>query len=169
MINLRRDFGMVGKLFGVPRKIITQLCNFASFWQVESSILTLEIPAFPSEKNPVTLTLDEDNLEKAAHPTHNETNKSLTSGAQEDVPTDYLYDVDPETEENRWERGEEDDQDPPKPKGVEFFICCRSTDDNADGAIFFRKVRFDGLGHLVLVGNEDATCGAVVTYVDRSM
>ena len=95
--------------------------------------------------------------------------KSLTSGAQEDVPTDDLYDVDPATEENMWERGEEDDQDPPKPIGVEFFICCRATDDNADGAIFFRKVRFDGLGHLVLVGNEDETCGAVVTYVDRSM
>ena len=78
---------------------------------------------------------------------------TLASGALTVADNDAVYAQDEET----WNRGE---------KPLELYICCRHTDGGNEGALFFRRFKFDRLGHVVLVDEEKSPelgYGAVVT------
>ena len=63
MFSIRRDFGLSGKIFGIPRAVLARVCAFCSSWSVEGKVIKLEIPEFPDpEKNPIKLSVDEDEL-----------------------------------------------------------------------------------------------------------
>lgn len=63
MLNVRYDYGFLGKLFGVPRKLLSQLGGFCTSFTVEGRILKATFPAFPvPDKNPVKFWLDEEEL-----------------------------------------------------------------------------------------------------------
>lgn len=63
MLDLRHDFGFSGKLFGVPRKFLSQVAAFCKSFTVTGGVLKVRIPAFPDpENNPIQLWLDEDEL-----------------------------------------------------------------------------------------------------------
>ena len=50
-------------------------------------------------------------------------------------------------------------------KDVEFFVLCRQTDGGNEGALFFRKLKVNRLGHIVSIGGEDENFGWAVTNV----
>jgi hypothetical protein len=75
----------------------------------------------------------------------------LQSGAEENPEEASAYI--PANDEG-WKRGK---------NGLKMFICCRQTDAGTEGALFFREVRVDKLGHLTLVSKENEAYGAVVT------
>ena len=50
-------------------------------------------------------------------------------------------------------------------KDVEFFVLCRQTDGGNEGALFFRKLKVNRLGHIVSIGAEDENFGWAVTSV----
>ena len=48
-------------------------------------------------------------------------------------------------------------------KDVEFFVLCRQTDSGTEGALFFRKLKVNSLGHIVSIGEEDENFGWTIT------
>ena len=50
-------------------------------------------------------------------------------------------------------------------KDVEFFVLCRQSDGGNEGALFFRKLKVNRLGHIVSIGGEDENFGWAVTNV----
>ena len=50
-------------------------------------------------------------------------------------------------------------------KDVELFVLCRQTDGGNEGALFFRKMKVNRLGHIVSIGAEDENFGWAVTNV----
>ncbi len=63
MFSIRRDFGLFGKMFGVPRAWLSRIGAFCASWTVEGNILNLVIPEFPDPvKNPIRLSIDADAL-----------------------------------------------------------------------------------------------------------
>lgn len=50
-------------------------------------------------------------------------------------------------------------------KDVELFVLCRQTDGGNEGALFFRKLKVNRLGHIVSIGAEDENYGWVITSV----
>ncbi len=50
-------------------------------------------------------------------------------------------------------------------KDVEFFVLCRQTDGGNEGALFFRKLKVNRLGHIVSIGAEDENFGWAITSV----
>lgn len=50
-------------------------------------------------------------------------------------------------------------------KDVELFVLCRQTDGGNDGALFFRKLKVNRLGHIVSIGAEDENFGWAITSV----
>jgi len=63
MLNVRFDYGFVGRLFGVPRKFLSQIGAFCASFASGHQIIDVRAPAFPDpEKNPVTVGIHEDRL-----------------------------------------------------------------------------------------------------------
>lgn len=63
MLNLRFDYGFVGRLFGVPRKFLSQVGAFCVSFASGHQIIDVRAPAFPDPKNnPVTVGIDEEQL-----------------------------------------------------------------------------------------------------------
>ena len=50
-------------------------------------------------------------------------------------------------------------------KDVELFVLCRQTDGGNEGALFFRKMKVNRLGHIVSIGAEDENFGWAITSV----
>ena len=50
-------------------------------------------------------------------------------------------------------------------KDVELFVLCRQSDGGNEGALFFRKLKVNRLGHIVSIGGEDENFGWAVTNV----
>lgn len=50
-------------------------------------------------------------------------------------------------------------------KDVELFVLCRQTDGGNEGALFFRKLKVNRLGHIVSIGAEDENFGWTITSV----
>lgn len=50
-------------------------------------------------------------------------------------------------------------------KDVELFVLCRQSDGGNEGALFFRKLTVNRLGHIVSIGGEDENFGWAVTNV----
>lgn len=48
-------------------------------------------------------------------------------------------------------------------KDVELFVLCRQTDSGTEGALFFRKLKVNSLGHIVSIGEEDENFGWAIT------
>jgi len=65
MLNVRFDYGFIGRLFGVPRKFLSQVGAFCASFASGHQIIDVRTPAFPDpEKNPVTVGIDEEELKK---------------------------------------------------------------------------------------------------------
>jgi len=62
MFGVKTRFGMIGRLFGVPRAWLSQVGGFCSSWKSVHNIIRLNIPDFPSRNNPITIGVDEDAL-----------------------------------------------------------------------------------------------------------
>ena len=63
MLNLRFDYGFIGRLFGVPRKFLSQVGAFCVSFASGHQIIDVRAPAFPDpEDNPVTVGINEDHL-----------------------------------------------------------------------------------------------------------
>jgi len=65
MFGVKTDFGMMGRLFGVPRAWLSRVGAFCTFWRVESPIIKLVVPDFPNRDNPIRLGVDADALAEA--------------------------------------------------------------------------------------------------------
>ena len=59
-------------------------------------------------------------------------------------------------DETSWKSGNKD---------VELFVLCRQTDGGNEGALFFRKLKVNRLGHIVSIGAEDENFGWAITSV----
>ena len=63
MLNVRFDFGFIGRLFGVPRKFLSQIGAFCASLSSGHQIIDVQTPAFPNpEKSPVTIGINEAHL-----------------------------------------------------------------------------------------------------------
>ena len=63
MLNIRHDFGFFGRLFGVPRKFLSQVGAFCASLTSGHPIIDVRVPAFPDPGgNAVTIGVDEDAL-----------------------------------------------------------------------------------------------------------
>ena len=63
MLNLRFDFGSIGRLFGVPRKFLSQVGAFCVSFSSGHQIIDVRVPAFPEPNaDPVTVGINEDVL-----------------------------------------------------------------------------------------------------------
>lgn len=63
MFTCRRDFGFLGRLFGVPRTWLSQVGAFCSSWSTEGRLLYLIMPALPDPGTaPIKLGIDEEAL-----------------------------------------------------------------------------------------------------------
>ncbi len=64
MLNVRFDYGFIGRLFGVPRKFLSQVGAFCTSFASGHQIIDVRAPAFPDpEKNPVTVGINEEQLD----------------------------------------------------------------------------------------------------------
>ena len=63
MLNVRFDFGLIGRLFGVPRKFLSQVGAFCASFSSGHQIIDVQTPAFPDpDKAPVTVGINEEHL-----------------------------------------------------------------------------------------------------------
>jgi len=65
MLELKHNFGLFGRIFGVPRKFLSQVGAFCASLTSGHSIIDVRVPAFPDPGgDPVKIGIDEDQLEK---------------------------------------------------------------------------------------------------------
>ena len=63
MLDLKHSFGLFGRIFGVPRKFLSQVGAFCASMTSGHSIISVNVPAFPDPVlNPVKIGIDETNL-----------------------------------------------------------------------------------------------------------
>lgn len=77
----------------------------------------------------------------------------LKSGHEGDIGNDSEVTI---RDESSWKIGNKD---------VELFVLCRQTDGGNEGALFFRKMKVNRLGHIVSIGAEDENFGWAITSV----
>lgn len=151
MFGVKTRFGMIGRLFGVPRAWLSQVGGFCSSWKSVHNIIRLNIPDFPSRENPITIGVDEESIKDLmSSPSEPEETTQISSSYS---GNDFNLKNDSFTTDGA--------------SGCELYVCCRMADDNTTGGLYFRKITISEDGRIYSIGQESTgNCGTVNTMTE---
>lgn len=149
MFSEKRDFGMIGKIFGVPRRWMTRIASFCSSLTVSHPILTIKKPDFPDPtKNPVEIGIDEEVL-KAFIEANGGSGNQNDGSVEKPTSTTSLSATYPGTDAaatNTWTAGGE--------KGLVETVMTRTRWSGTYLYGYYRTKTYDRLGRLYSVSAE---------------
>lgn len=143
MFTLRRDFGMFGRLFGVPRAWLSRVGAFCSSWCPEGGLVTLKIPDFPDPtKNPIKVGIDEDELKKFVQKNQKDVEVPSTEVGTPSTVGSFTLDDKMHPKTFSWTRGA---------NGLNLHVLVEGREDGGTHQVYDAVLQFSKDGLLISV------------------